>query len=120
MITLATLSQASAQEVFDQVVDHLRKQGKPSFMDEGSARCAYRGHSGLKCAAGCLISDNEYRVTMENRTWSAMVRDTVVPIHHANLIESLQEIHDSNEPKNWEYRLEFTAKRFNLQYKKPE
>ena len=61
MITLKTLPQATAQEVFDQVTQHLLKQGKAAR--SGTGACRYRVETRgeiLKCAAGCLIADDEY------------------------------------------------------------
>ena len=56
MITLATLEQATAQQVFTQVKNHLLKQNEKSMIN---GICAYRGSNGLQCAAGCLMSDEE-------------------------------------------------------------
>ena len=47
-ITLKTLAQATEQEVFDQVVQHLREQGVQSQNENG---CAYRGDGGLMWAS---------------------------------------------------------------------
>jgi len=46
MITLKTLPQATAQEVFDQVARHLLTQGKKSI-SENNQYCMYRF---LKCS----------------------------------------------------------------------
>ncbi len=54
-ITLATLPEATAQEVYSQVRKHLLTQ-KMKSIEEGKG-CVYRGPDGLMCAAGCLISD---------------------------------------------------------------
>lgn len=47
------------QEIFDFVVNHIRKQGGPAL---NNLSCAYRTEDGLKCAAGCLIADEVYAV----------------------------------------------------------
>lgn len=68
-ITLATLAQATEQEVFDQVARHLLAQGVQSTMmrlDGVSTTCQYRGEGGRKCAAGALIGDDEYRPWMDS------------------------------------------------------
>ncbi|MDO5609506.1 MAG: hypothetical protein Q4G62_01760, partial [Pseudomonadota bacterium] len=63
MITLKTLSSASAQAAADQIVQHLLTQNERSILDFADpGLCAYRGMRGLKCAAGCLIADDEYDV----------------------------------------------------------
>lgn len=102
MITLKTLPKATAQEVFDQVAEHLLTQGKKSL---DFKRCAYRSPNGLKCAAGCLISDDEYRLAMEGRNWWGLVNSTIVPDTHTRLIDSLQGCHDFTAPSEWGFRL---------------
>ena len=69
MITLSNINNHTLQEIFDQVVDHLLTQGKRSIdKNIGSGNgCAYRTSSGLSCAVGCLISDEEYRKSFEKR-----------------------------------------------------
>ena len=114
-ITLKTLAQATEQEVFDQVVQHLREQGVQSKNENG---CAYRGNGGLMCAAGCLIADDEYTSYMDNAedtTWTQLVSDNIVPDKHETLIRRLQEIHDGNVDK-WESGLEKAALSHNLVY----
>lgn len=106
-ITLANLNDATAQDVFNQVVTHLIKQGVKSgkYDEDGSYGCYYRHpeNSNIKCAAGCLISDEEYNYeSMDSRElpstlWLTLVGRGTVPNHHSDLISSLQEIHD-NKP----------------------
>ena len=122
MITLATLEAATAQQVFDQVVAHLRKQGERSYAplkgNELARRCAYRGEGGLKCAAGCFIADDEYDPEMENIQWRSLADGVLtpgdhrlikVPRAHDDLIRSLQVIHDHSKPEDWENRLAMLA-----------
>lgn len=109
-ITLATLAQATPQAVFDQVVTHLLTQNKESKNSEG---CAYRGDGGLKCAAGCLISDDEYRSEMEDKTWKGlrkgMVAAVKVPARHSSLVTRLQNLHDNHLVRDWPAGLETIA-----------
>lgn len=96
-ITLATLSKATEQQVFDQVARHLLKQGKRAMSDNGS--CKYRAGNGLMCAAGCLIADDEYHAKYDVRGgWLSVVEayPHEVPSAHQNLIASLQGLHDSH------------------------
>lgn len=67
IITLKNLHEATAQQVFTQVATHLLTQKERSFVidDRGEELCAYRGDNGLKCAAGCLISNDEYNPIMD-------------------------------------------------------
>lgn len=104
MITLKTLPQATAQEVFDQVVLHLLAQGERSVGDVNGSRCLYRGSNGLKCAAGCLIGDDEYVITMEGWGWDSIVPE-YGPMAHFHLILDLQGIHDYEDPDHWQSRL---------------
>lgn len=96
-ITLATLEQATEQEVFDHVARHLLKQGRRS----GDERdCLYR-HGDLKCAAGCLIADGEYDKDFENTSWTRLVEREQVPEAHQSLIQALQNIHDVRDTEEW-------------------
>ena len=99
-ITLATLPQANAQEVYSQVRKHLLTQ-KMKSIEEGKG-CVYRGPDGLKCAAGCLLSAEEYRPTMEGKVWAYLVDRKMVPGAHQGLISGLQAIHDMRDAASWE------------------
>ena len=85
MITLATLAQATPQEIFDQSANHLLAQNKPAAVKNN--RCRYRIGRHLKCAAGCFISDSEYRSYMEGQDWKMMINIGLAPIAHGYLIE---------------------------------
>lgn len=127
MITLKTLHVATEQEVFDQVLSHLRRQGRPSKGKDGG--CKYRGVGNLKCAAGCLIADDEYKSKMDNlddTRWLSLVSEGLVPNVHIHLIRDLQVIHDqSADPfdkgvtwiDNVETRFCELAKEYNLEFK---
>lgn len=113
-ITLATLPDATAQQVFDQVAVHLLTQNKRCESEEddlGDARCVYRGEDGLRCAAGCLIADEEYDSDrMEGHGWVVMAKTKgIVPTRHCDLIQRLQGVHDSFAPEGWEARLRHIA-----------
>ena len=109
MITLKTLKDATAQEVFDQVAAHLLTQGQKS---EGrDENCLYRGPDGLKCAAGCLIADDEYDNEMEGRAWSVTVG---FPPAHSELIRALQFIHDGWPCEEWPTKIKGVASNFGL------
>jgi hypothetical protein len=101
MITLKTLEQATVQEVFNQVAEHLLTQNKQSEGEHNNGlTCMYRSPDGLKCAAGCLIGDDEYSREWERRSWGFVSRVGGVT-KHIDLISSLQSIHDSYEPSQW-------------------
>jgi hypothetical protein len=119
MITLKTLREASAQAVFDQAATHLLTQNKQSQLPaQDPEYCAYRGESGLKCAAGCFLADDEYDSSMENSPWYALVtsRDDV-PAAHQSLILALQTVHDRpGDSGEWPERLIKVAKFAGLDY----
>lgn len=115
MITLKTLNTATEQEVFDQVAEHLLKQNAQSRHALG---CAYRGNDGLKCAAGCLIADDEYSEEFENKPWSELGRNiSNFPKKHSGLIQGLQAIHDTRPPVCWPSHLQELAKEYGLIYR---
>lgn len=122
-ITLKTLHLATAQQVFDQVATHLLTQNKRSYNEE-LATCAYRSPDGLKCAAGCLISDEEYNPEWEDTNWPGLCGEFPITIQehepltakHSCLITELQKIHDNVEPDEWPISLESLAKEYELEY----
>lgn len=102
MITLATLPQATAQQVFDQVTRHLLTQNARA--SDGMS-CKYL-EGGLKCAAGCLISETEYTPKFENASWTILSERGLVPKEHASLIRELQRVHDGESNANgWPHLL---------------
>lgn len=121
MITLKTLPEASAQAVYDQVVTHMLTQKAQSL--SAANTCAYRGSNGLMCAAGCLIADDEYNPDMDDidgKCWSSLIFDHGITDVHSTLIETLQSVHDSNDPAEsgsiavWVGDLRNVADDFNL------
>jgi hypothetical protein len=120
MITLATLPKATAQEVFEQVKTHMLTQNEKC---KSGDTCLYRhvkeDGTVLKCAAGCLIADEEYKEQMEvgsfeGSGWKNLLADGLVPREHADLIRDLQEIHDLEDVEDWQRCLEKYAIRNNL------
>lgn len=111
-ITIKTLHQATTQQVFDQVARHLLAQGAQSR--EVGSGCRYRGDGDLKCAAGCLIADDEYDAELEGNTWLPLANSGIVPQEHAFLIRDLQNIHDNHLVASWPALLEDIGSRFGL------
>ena len=110
-ITLATLPKATAQQVFDQVAEHLLTQGTESMQ---SGRCMYK-RGNMSCAAGCLIAESEYdREKMETFNWHSLVTAGVVPGDHEDLIADLQIVHDTKPPRSWRDCLAVVARDHNL------
>lgn len=115
MITLKTLNKSTGQEVFDQVAKHLLTQKTQSKI---GSKFRYRGDLGLKCAAGCLIADDEYRPEFEGKIWGTLTYEytPVFPKKHRALIQQLQNIHDSHRPTDWESSLQKLAGSSGLEF----
>ena len=117
-ISLKNLHEATAQQVFDQVATHLLVQNKrssaPADNQDGgeeaqgiSGVCLYR-HGDLKCAAGCLIADDEYDPRMEKKVWNLLLDNALgfnITPKHSDLITRLQRIHDNVGTDNWRHVL---------------
>jgi len=124
----------TAQEIFDTVVNGLRKQGKKSYRTSGDKQCVYRGIDGCKCAAGFLIEDSEYAEWMEGTIIDDLIfgdaADNYGPAvnttpqslvnrlrpHHA-LVAELQLIHDVTYVELWEDDFLRVAVSFNITYR---
>lgn len=113
MITLKTLPNATAQEVFDQVATHLLKQGERSI-EPTAYLCVYKTSEGLSCAAGCLMSDDDYSHDFEQNTWKELTKYRGVPDAHVSLITELQKLHDDNRPRAWRNKLRRIANNHGL------
>lgn len=107
------------QEIFDRVVRHLAKQGRPAAYDDGT--CAYRMPDGEACAIGCLIPDENYSRRLEGKScYQPSVRAAAgLTAEQANGIgAALQRCHDQEwTPGRGERmfdHLRFVAGRFGL------
>ena len=104
-------------EVFDRVADHLLSQGKRSTDRNG---CLYRTEDGLRCAVGCLISDEYYSELLERHdVHEGVVARAVAAslpswdhdfdeVHSKSkkMLELLQSLHDSMSIEYWEVAIE--------------
>ncbi len=117
MITLKTLPLATAQEVFEQVANHLLTQNQQSSLN---SNCLYRGADNLKCAAGCLIGDDEYTPEFDTpgkgvgSGWISLATRNLVPNNHQRLISELQHLHDTVSPTKWKDHLKHFSITHNL------
>ena len=96
-----TFNAATAQEVFDFVAHHLLTQ------NEKSARgyvCGYKSQGTLKCAAGCLISDENYDKSFESYTWD-LVSTKLGMVNQWSLVRDLQMLHDHTIVRKWKNEL---------------
>ena len=88
----------SSQEIFNLVVEHLFKQGRPAY--DGHRGCMYRTHDGLRCAVGVLIPDDLYDPAFETNKADTVIQelfdaDLADWREHKNLLLSLQRVHDN-------------------------
>ncbi|UOL48627.1 hypothetical protein [Pseudomonas phage Astolliot] len=120
-ITLKNLAEATQQQIFDQVAEHLLHQNEISAHKKSEngipGYCSYRGPRGLKCAAGCLIADDEYDPMMDSgmdTSWLDLVKGGVVPPAHATFIRELQILHDTSSVSRWYLSLKTLAMSFSL------
>jgi hypothetical protein len=108
------------QELFTTVRRHLLKQNAKSIQKQsmltGDTICLYRHPSGLRCAIGCLIPDDKYKLTMESIGVSnedvrlaAGIRDEQV-----NLARELQNLHDNRAVEDWPLLLDSMARDYSL------
>lgn len=115
IVTIENLAEASLQDVYDTVKNHLLSQGEHSQDKDGICfyRC-YKKEKELSCAAGCLIPDLIYREEMERKLWSDLVKEYSFSSNHVEEIQSLQCLHDDWSSKEWEQRLTEFAEEHNL------
>ena len=90
-------------EIFNYIVEHLRKQGKRSIFISysGDQTCVYRGENGTMCAAGCLITDDEYSPSFESKSIYTLVQQNLLTPDlkkriepNERMISDLQSLHD--------------------------
>lgn len=115
------------QEVFNKVANHLLTQNKKSWSDE-IFDCAYKNNEGLKCAIGCLISDENYYPELESccidseELHKAIIKsgislkiyknDIYYPGGDLLFLYELQKIHDNFEPDVWRGKLSKFAEKW--------
>ena len=99
------------QEIFDTVTRHLLTQMKQA-RDVNTGTCRYRLGDGLKCAVGCLFSDTEHGDAMEGKGLDQLISEGLLPgrlVPHAELLQSLQHVHDKVAPGDWLWMLKLVA-----------
>lgn len=116
MITLDTLPNYTAQQVFDYIANHLLSQGEKceELDNDMNPACVYRNSAGQSCAAGCLIGKREYGLAFEGKDWGTHVNDGKVPDVHRGLISSMQKVHDTWKADNWYKGLLDVARIYNF------
>jgi hypothetical protein len=111
------------QNAFNIVYVHLLTQKKRAWGEVSPPRaghknegCLYRAPDGTKCAIGALITDEEYSPEMEGeRVGGTTLRPILERLQlDSEFAEELQEIHDSEDPEEWEGCLRVFAKSYKL------
>jgi len=98
----------TAQELFDKVATHLLTQMRKSI-DIHTGKCLYRAPDGAQCAVGCLFEDSDYVKEFVDVAWyldRGYLSDYAC---HESLMDSLQAIHDAEDPEDWLLSLEDLA-----------
>jgi hypothetical protein len=117
MITIATLPNYTAQEVFDYIANHLLSQGEKcqeiDDVGDGSV-CKYRNFNNQSCAAGCLFGPGEYKSSFEGNNWVGLRDKGIVPLSHFRLITALQKVHDNRPAHEWHKELKLVAQDFTI------
>lgn len=95
------LVRGKPQDIFDRVVSHLAKQGRPAYHSQGG--CLYRTPEGLSCAIGCLIPDSVYKFSMEGMSVLGLIESEYIKIESDDAVElicALQSAHDTQQSKD--------------------
>ena len=116
------------QEIFDRVVTHLLTQNERCV--SGSGACRYRHETAegkvLRCAVGCLLTDEAYSKEMECLPFDIYPQSYAncgvdVKDYHVNkMLTRLQTIHDEHSPVEWYRDLERLAVSFRLKFNPPK
>ncbi len=125
MITLWNISDYSLQEVFDQAVDHLRRQGEVAMVGND---CRYRcvkidalgNERTLRCAVGCFIPEEEYLLDWEGIPVTNLPFDNGMSGECLKLLREFQSVHDAVHTYNWEYEFGRLSRLFGLNLKPKE
>lgn len=109
------------EEIYRKVREHLLGQGKVSASVLG---CVYRSPEGLKCAIGCLISDEFYYSNLETRgiydssvqyAVEGSLEEKINWAEEKDFFQELQSIHDRCNPATWESELDSFWSKWNSQ-----
>ena len=117
--------QLSNQQLFDNALFGLRKQGKACVADDNS-QCLYRDN-GNRCAVGFSIDDRHYAEDIEATSLETLIEGGEFPIFPAeqhDLLSNLQCAHDGNFKHHgilsWEIRMRHIAEDHHLKYTEPK
>ena len=111
------MTELTAQEIFDTVVQHLASMKEQAVYDD---KCSYRTPTGERCAVGVLLSDDE--VPHLNGDVAQLHSRGVLPerlVPHIALLGNLQHVHDDdwswdNNKRNMYENLTMVSEEFGL------
>ena len=98
-ITLETLEACEAQELFDQIVEHLLKQNKRSVNAQNEP--AYYGLDGCKCPVGSLIPEDKYQKDFEGKGFYYVLLKLSLPRAYEWMMDRFEDIHYESPPEQW-------------------
>lgn len=107
IVTIHNLEESTEQEVFDFVAHHLLTQNEKAM--DVSGNCLYKlklDNKTLKCAAGCLIPDEDYQKFIEEDSWLSVIEKLSVTEKYKELILDLQHLHDNCDVTEWKMQLD--------------
>jgi hypothetical protein len=126
------------EKLFKISADHLIRQGRKCecyayVCDELrnellTNNCVYRNHRGFRDAVGALISDEQYKYSLEDCPASSnCVKNAIADSHNIKVDEindimilRLQEVHDHTEPGEWSQKLTDLADQLGFHWTPPE
>lgn len=105
------------QVAFATVVTHMLDQGKAAIDVDGA--CVYWNQdTGMKCAIGCLIKEEDYNPDMEENGVEGLIRLNLLPEYlksvDLHLLCDLQSVHDAADINGWLGQLTKLATKYNL------
>jgi len=108
------------QEIIDQVINGLIEQGQQAIEDD---TCMYRSPTGLKCAIGMLISDEDYDSRMEGHGINELLGNSWLPENiiaieetYPKLLRNLQSFHDSYNRKMGSFTKYLQSEKYQREY----
>jgi hypothetical protein len=121
------------QKLFNKIVRHIHKQGKPAL---NGSECAYRGDNGTRCAIGSVLPNKLYKKQMEGKSVNGLLEDHPNVLNHfknvygitrtdheISFLKRMQNAHDIdlkyNEMTGFDRKVSVIAHNFGLKIPKP-
>lgn len=109
------------RQTFNKIKKHLLEQGEPAVTESG--HYLYHSKDGLKCAVGCLISEDDYERSFERFKEEHLIDhvgakklekilNVKLTSETTDMLNDLQSVHDNVQPKNWKRSLTRIEKRY--------